>query len=197
MAYSISDSVSSPKSGIFHCGALLALVITCAIGMSAQGNPAAQRRGKNSSGPRALGLVVFGDDAGVPAAVAAKKKPQLPRLIPVTLWFEQRFFDAAVYKATPLPIALETDIVYEVQQAGESAGLFTVGSPARLNGIWLAEGRYTTNAELEARNAKRNKPPPAAKEAEERPNLPHAAPGSGSSSRGSTTGRGKATTPAA
>src|SRR5260370_39895031 len=114
MAYSISDSVSSPKSGILHCGALLALVITCAIGMSAQGNPAAQRRGKNSSGPRALGLVVFGEDAGVRAAVAAKKKPQLPRLIPGTLGFEQSVFDAAVYKAAPLPQATQTDILNEV-----------------------------------------------------------------------------------
>jgi hypothetical protein len=183
MAYTVSDSVFPRKSGILHRGVALALLVGCAIGMSAQGTPSSQRRGKNSSGPRALGLVVFGEDATTAALGAAtKKKGQLPRLIPVTLWYEQRFFDAEAYKASPMPMALETDIVYEVQQAGEPVGLFTVGSPARLNGIWLAEGRYTTNAELEAR-AKRSKPAPVAtKPTDERPKLRRAGPGSSPSS---------------
>ena len=47
-------------------------------------------------------------------------------LIPVAILINGRFFDASAYKADPVPMALETGTVYELERAGDSQGLFTV-----------------------------------------------------------------------
>jgi hypothetical protein len=47
-------------------------------------------------------------------------------LIPVAILINGRFFDASAYKADPVPMALESGTVYELEQAGDSRGLFTV-----------------------------------------------------------------------
>jgi hypothetical protein len=68
-------------------------------------------------------------------------------LIPVTILVEGKFYDASAYKADPVPMALESGTVYEVEQTGDSLGLFTVsaalhnknqGNPTP----WLGAGSY-------------------------------------------------------
>ena len=49
-------------------------------------------------------------------------KPTAARLVPVTLFIDGHFEDAGVYLARPQPFALQTGIVYEVDQAGKSVG---------------------------------------------------------------------------
>jgi len=51
------------------------------------------------------------------------KKPTAARLVPVTVFIEGHFEDAGVYLARPVPFALQTGIVYEVDQAGKSVGV--------------------------------------------------------------------------
>ena len=53
-----------------------------------------------------------------------------------------KFFDAGTYKATPLPMALEPETVYEGMRAGISQGLFTVIDARKVRGNWFAEGRW-------------------------------------------------------
>jgi len=49
-------------------------------------------------------------------------KPAASRLIPVSLFIDSKFEDAAVYLARPVPFALDTGNVYELDQAGTALG---------------------------------------------------------------------------
>jgi hypothetical protein len=97
---------------------------------------------KQSSGPRAVAVVQAG--------------PQGPRrLIPIAIRVEGRFYDASIYRASPLPMALEPGTVYEVLQTGDSLGLFTIRIPAQTsNGNWSATGQWLDKHALEAAKAK-------------------------------------------
>ena len=49
-------------------------------------------------------------------------KPAASRLIPVSLFIDGKLEDAAVYLARPVPFALLTGNVYELQKAGSPLG---------------------------------------------------------------------------
>jgi hypothetical protein len=53
-------------------------------------------------------------------------KPTAARLVPVTLFIDGHFEDAGVYLARPQPFALQTGIVYEVDQAGKPVGVLNL-----------------------------------------------------------------------
>ncbi|HEU4415921.1 MAG TPA: hypothetical protein VFT65_14140 [Candidatus Angelobacter sp.] len=63
------------------------------------------------------------------------------RVFPVTILDEGRFRDAAVYKATPRPMALDNGIVYEAQRSGIPAGYVTVVNGVNHDG-WTALGKW-------------------------------------------------------
>ena len=88
----------------------------------------AQRR-KTGSQLRALAVVEFPETGK-------------PRLIPVTILVNDRYYDAGVYKASPVPMSLEPGTVYEARKAGEPAGLFVVTTPAQLRRNWIAAGGF-------------------------------------------------------
>lgn len=93
-------------------------------------------------GPRALALV----------AIAANGKAQL---LPVTIMIGGRFYDASVYKADPVPMALESGTVYEGMQTGVSQGLFTVaGAIDSQTQGWIGDGKWETNAQIQADKAR-------------------------------------------
>lgn len=72
------------------------------------------------------------------------------RLVPVTFFYEKRYYDATFYHATPVPFTLISETVYEVQQFGKAVGTFTVlgavqnaSQNAAQNVIqWFGSGRY-------------------------------------------------------
>ena len=136
----------------------------------------AQRRPRTSTGPRALAVIYFpiGSARTVksPGTATAKEAAKLPRIYPVCVYNQRRYFDAAVYLARPQPMALEAEVVYEAQRSGEPAGLFTVDAPTRQDDAWQALGRWRlqTAEDLAAAPAK-NEPPPEAKESDEPPRL--------------------------
>lgn len=70
------------------------------------------------------------------------------RLAPISLMMEGQFYDASIYRANPVPFALDEGNVYEVQRAGEPIGYFTVTQPAQIqNGAWIGEGKWLSNEE--------------------------------------------------
>src|SRR3954465_10740155 len=75
-----------------------------------------QNRKKNA-GPRAIAVVQWQTDA---------KGKAVPRLLPVAILDDGKFYDSSLYKATPAPMALESGTVYEAQDEGERLGYFTV-----------------------------------------------------------------------
>jgi hypothetical protein len=88
------------------------------------------RKAAIDKGPRALGLIQLSPKGGK------------GRLIPVEIMMDGKFYDAGSYKATPVPMALDFDTVYEGFRSGVSQGLFTVTQPGQLNHAWIAEGTW-------------------------------------------------------
>jgi hypothetical protein len=82
-----------------------------------------------------------------------------PRLIPVTILVDGRYYDAGIYKASPVPMSLDPGTVYEARKAGEPAGLFVVTTPAQLRRNWIAGGDWKPQAE-ETSEKKQEAPQP-------------------------------------
>jgi hypothetical protein len=92
---------------------------------------------KKVKGPRAVGLYQLnGSGKGM--------------LIPIAILVDGKFYDAGAYKADPVPMALDSGTVYEVEQSGDSEGLFTVSgalhskNPGSVN-PWVGAGSYLPN----------------------------------------------------
>src|SRR5215470_16336555 len=96
-----------------------------------------------TSGPRALGVL----------QLAANGKAHL---VPVTIMIDGKFYDAGAYKADPVPMALQSETVYEALKTGDPQGLFTVSGALHndKNG-WIGEGKWRSTAQIEADKAKR------------------------------------------
>lgn len=89
---------------------------------------------KKEAGPRALGIL----------QLAANGKATL---IPLAILINGKFWDASVYKADPIPMALDTGTIYEGERTGSSQGLFTVGSALHSNAAnapspWIGTGKW-------------------------------------------------------
>jgi hypothetical protein len=103
---------------------------------------------KKEAGPRALAVL----------RLAANGKATL---VPITILMNGKFYDASAYKASPVPMALESGVVYEGVRTGNSLGLFTVDgalhsttansqSPWIGTGQWLAAGTEVKKTTLKA-----------------------------------------------
>lgn len=96
-----------------------------------------------SKGPRAVGLLQLAENGKA-------------HLVPITIMIDGKFYDAGAYKADPVPMALQSDTVYEALKSGASQGLFTVSGAMSQNGGWIADGKWRSAAEVKAA-ADRNK----------------------------------------
>ena len=89
----------------------------------------------------------------IPGGAAIAKDMQVPstaKLYPVTVFTNGEYQDATIYDVNPMPMALEPGTVYDVQQGGESMGLFTVESASKAKEDWLAAGRWRSAAAIAA-----------------------------------------------
>ncbi len=92
-------------------------------------------------------------------------KPTASRVVPVSLFIDGQFQDAAIYLARPVPFALDTGTVYEVRKAGVDAGTLelvyerhlTSGDTAEIDDGWLGYGQFKVKPKetLVARNTNR------------------------------------------
>jgi hypothetical protein len=92
---------------------------------------------KAIKGPRALGLVQL-----LPNGKA--------QLIPIAILYDGEFYDASAYKASPVPMALESGTVYEGIRTGVSQGLFTVTSALQGNNTWIGNGTWQSASAIAA-----------------------------------------------
>ena len=86
-----------------------AMVAVVAAGAAAQTHKVA----KTEDVLRAVGVYEWTGDV---------KKPAASRLIPVSLFVDGRFVDAGIYLARPVPMALYSGTVYELDEAGMAKG---------------------------------------------------------------------------
>ena len=98
---------------------------------------------KKEKGPRALAVVELPADG--------KSKP---RLIPLTILVNGRFWDASIYLADPRPMALDPGNVYEVERSGKPLGFFTVGDARKTKDRWIAFGDWQPESEKPRPKAK-------------------------------------------
>lgn|GEM_PF-1733189 len=64
-------------------------------------------------------------------------------LVPVVFYYEGHFYDATLYHATPVPLSLYADTLYEVQQSGKPVATFTVQTASQVNDLeWYGNGRF-------------------------------------------------------
>jgi hypothetical protein len=131
----------------FEALVILALLTVAAVGGAGQeerpqiipqkNRPQENKKPKKGKEPRAVGVVQLSGSKGT--------------LIPVAILIDGRFYDAGAYKADPVPMAIDVGTVYEVEQAGDSQGLFTVngalhsqtvanGPPWKGTGTFLPQG---------------------------------------------------------
>jgi hypothetical protein len=65
------------------------------------------------------------------------------RLIPIALVYQRRYYDANFYRAAPVPLALDSETVYEVEHFGKPLGTFTVQSATRgASDAWIGNGFF-------------------------------------------------------
>ena len=109
--------------------AAAALILVAVIFWSASGNAQTTSNRARSKGPRAVAILEF------------DTKKQV-HLVPVTIMLNGDFFDASIYKASPVPMALEPETVYEGVRSGISQGVFTVARAHQVLGNWVGEGNW-------------------------------------------------------
>jgi hypothetical protein len=82
------------------------------------------------------------------------------RLIPVVILIDGQYYDASAYKASPVPMALWSETVYEGFRTGISQGIFTVGGALenQKTNEWTAEGTWQTAESLAAKSSKKPSP---------------------------------------
>jgi hypothetical protein len=105
------------------------------------------KKPKADKGPRAIGLVQI------------TPKGKKSRLIPIAIMIDGKFYDAGSYKASPVPMALDFDTVYEGFHSGVSQGLFTITQPGQLNHVWIAEGTWIPAGERVPEKSKKYSTP--------------------------------------
>ena len=133
-------------------------------------------------------------------------QPKAGRLIPLTVWDGQQYQPGGLYLAQPAPITVLTGTIYELEQAGNPRGLFSVNGAQNLEGSWIAIGSVKPEViKAKARPPMSKHPPQVVKDAgssgsttdSDRPTL-HRKEGSdsGSASGSSTSGSASGTTQA-
>jgi len=68
--------------------------------------------------------------------------PKAARLVPVCIYDGQDLNDAGIYLTHPEPLALESDVEYQLQQDGNPVGLFDIDTSAREQGGWVGYGKW-------------------------------------------------------
>ncbi|MGH9500878.1 MAG: hypothetical protein ACRD3L_17200 [Terriglobales bacterium] len=93
------------------------------------------------------------------------------RLIPIVILIDGEYYDASAYKASPVPMALWSDTVYEGVHSGVSQGLFTVTTALENPETheWRGEGTWLPASAIHARPASKESSTPRGMDDDEGP----------------------------
>jgi len=87
-------------------------------------------------------------------------KPKAGRLIPLTVWDGQQYQPGGLYLAQPAPLTVLTGTIYELEQAGNPKGLFSVNGAQNLEGSWIAVGSVKPEVVIAKAKPPMSKHPP-------------------------------------
>lgn len=68
--------------------------------------------------------------------------PKTSRLIPICIFDGQDLQDASVYMSQPEPLALQSEVEYQLMHDGKPIGLFDISSAAEQQGSWIGLGSW-------------------------------------------------------
>jgi hypothetical protein len=91
--------------------------------------PQLAKRTAKSKGPRALGLI----------EILTNGKA---RMQTICIMVDGKVFDGGTYKATPVPMSVLPQTVYEGTRNGISIGLYTIADARAARGNWFGEGKW-------------------------------------------------------
>ncbi|HTX74776.1 MAG TPA: hypothetical protein VMD29_01135 [Terracidiphilus sp.] len=69
-------------------------------------------------------------------------KPKMCRLVPVSIYDGDQLQDASVYMARPQPLALDSQVEYQLKQDGKTVGLFDIKNAGQEGGSWVGFGDW-------------------------------------------------------
>jgi hypothetical protein len=69
-------------------------------------------------------------------------KPVASRIVPVTVFVNGAYQDGGLYLAQPVPLPVQTDTLYELEQAGAPKGMFYVAGGQDVGGAWFGYGQW-------------------------------------------------------
>lgn len=69
-------------------------------------------------------------------------KPKACRIVPITVFDGEKLQDGGVYLARPQPLALTSDVEYELKKNGKTIGLFDVKTAGQEQGSWIGHGDW-------------------------------------------------------
>jgi len=88
---------------------------------------------KNAATLRAVAVLEWTGEEGHPKA---------SRLVPVSVYDGQQLQDAGIYMARPAPLALGSQVEYQLKQDGKTIGLFDVDGASQTQGAWVGIGKW-------------------------------------------------------
>jgi len=127
--------VSSSKATVLSTG----LTVLAVIGLLAVLPASAQYPGqvakstKDAPELRAVGVLEWTGEAS---------KPKASRLVPITVFDGGELQDGGIYLARPAPMALASEVEYQLEMNGKAIGLFDISGAGREQGSWVGFGTW-------------------------------------------------------
>ena len=95
--------------------------------------PGQVKSGQDTPQIRAIGVFEWTGD---------EEKPKASRLVPVAVFDGEVLQDGGIYLARPAPLAVSSEVEYELKQNGKTVGLFDIDSAGQEQGSWVGLGRW-------------------------------------------------------
>lgn len=108
-----------------------AVVLLAALPVSAQYPGQVARTDKDTPQLRAVAVLEWTGDAA---------QPKASRLVPVSVFDGEQLQDGGIYLARPQPLALDSQVEYQLQDNGRVVGLFDVDSASLQQSAWIGLG---------------------------------------------------------
>lgn len=123
--------VSPRGTNLFAATAAVAALL-CALPAAAQ-YPGQITKSKSAPELRAVAVLEW---------TGEEQHPKASRLVPVSVFDGQQLQDGGLYLARPEPLALESEVEYQLKKNGKNTGLFVIESAAQEQGSWVGHGSW-------------------------------------------------------
>src|SRR5579863_9683156 len=91
------------------------------------------KQSKDTPVLRAIAVLEWTGDEG---------KPKTSRIVPITVYDGQALQDGGVYLARPQPLALTSEVEYELEKNGAPVGLYDIRTAGQEQGSWVGYGLW-------------------------------------------------------